>query len=802
MAWYEVASVIRNMLSSVSNPSKVVEVRQDKYTDCVVNCREEEMILYQMPTDVKYEIVLLRPHSDQAYSLYRSKDLEEVQVQFISLKDKLPTLVSISNSASTLNGIQRICDMLRERPSWSLAHIAVNSKWADCIQHPTIQSYLNCSDSVTGMSPLHLAVQNKDLFIVKQLLSSNVSLEHLDNELNSVFHYAASTDKDIINALIDATRNEEAVKKCLNMRNVDGYTPLHLGCLADKPDCVKTLLSAGADCNIAATKSNFASQQAAGPGCVADFMKDNPNKLSVQDMKHGGTPLHWSSSREVIEALVDRNCDVNAVNFNGRTALHVMVIRNRLDCVVALLSRHAEINMGDEDGNTALHLAIKVKNVAIVQALLVFGADLSYLNMEGHSVRHLAAQETDKVGEKILYMLHAVGAPRCDSAMNGCTDGCSRKGTYDGSPPPVPEGAQVRSILQCFGSGRLEDLKETRGGRLLCLDGGGIRGLILVGILLQLEIAVGRPIIHCFDWVAGTSTGAILALGLAAGKTLKECQCLYFRMKEYAFAGSRPYSSEPLESMLKDALGTNTVMSDIAHPKLMITAVLADRKPVDMHLFRNYQSPSEIIDPSPPSGSFVPPPPPNEQMLWHAARASGAAPSYFRSCDRFLDGGLIANNPTLDAITEIHEYNLALKAVGRGSEACPLSVVVSLGTGCIPVVPTKGIDVFRPDSLWDSAKLMAGLSALGTLLVDQATQADGRVIDRCRAWCSMINVPFFRFSPQLSEDVAMDEKSDEKLVNMLWESMAYMENNRKELQKLAVILNYGIDAYPMECKTQ
>lgn len=42
-------------------------------------------------------------------------------------------------------------------------------------------------------------------------------------------------------------------------------------------------------------------------------------------MKHGGTPLHWSSSREVIEALVDRNCDVNAVNFNGRTALHIMV---------------------------------------------------------------------------------------------------------------------------------------------------------------------------------------------------------------------------------------------------------------------------------------------------------------------------------------------------------------------------------------------------------------------------------------------------------------------------------------------
>jgi hypothetical protein len=36
-------------------------------------------------------------------------------------------------------------------------------------------------------------------------------------------------------------------------------------------------------------------------------------------------------------------------------------------------------------------------------------------------------------------------------------------------------------------------------------------------------------------------------------------------------------------------------------------------------------------------------------------------------------------------MTEIHEYNLALKATGRSSEVCPLTVVVSLGTGLIPV---------------------------------------------------------------------------------------------------------------------
>lgn len=52
---------------------------------------------------------------------------------------------------------------------------------------------------------------------------------------------------------------------------------------------------------------------------------------------------------------------------------------------------------------------------------------------------------------------------------------------------------------------------------------------------------------------------------------------------------------------------------------------------------------------------------------------------------RFLDGGLISNNPTLDTLTEIEEYNLALLQTNKSNEICDPTVVVSVGTGCIPV---------------------------------------------------------------------------------------------------------------------
>jgi calcium-independent phospholipase A2 len=72
--------------------------------------------------------------------------------------------------------------------------------------------------------------------------------------------------------------------KSLNYRNLEGYTPLHLACLADKPECVKALIVAGADVNIAASQTSVhsLSSSATPSGCLGDFVHVNQKKLHAQ----------------------------------------------------------------------------------------------------------------------------------------------------------------------------------------------------------------------------------------------------------------------------------------------------------------------------------------------------------------------------------------------------------------------------------------------------------------------------------------------------------------------------------------
>lgn len=63
---------------------------------------------------------------------------------------------------------------------------------------------------------------------------------------------------------------------------------------------------------------------------------------------------------QVLESMIEYGCDLDAKNFQDNTALHIMVARNRLSCVILLLSYGADVNAVGMEGDTPLHVAVKV----------------------------------------------------------------------------------------------------------------------------------------------------------------------------------------------------------------------------------------------------------------------------------------------------------------------------------------------------------------------------------------------------------------------------------------------------------
>ena len=603
---------------------------------------------------------------------------------------------------------------------------------------------------------------------------------------SNVFHYAALGSVAVLDILgAGEEYKAEVMRELLNTKNCDGNTPLHLACQADKTEMVKAMLCLGADVNTLARRG--LEGQGDGPdgkasersNCrsVKEVLELYPSSLHTKDIKLGGTPLHWATEKPLLAAMIDCGCDIEARNSVGQTALHTMVKYKRLSCLVCLLSHGARVDDTDEEGNSALHLATITGHLPSIQALLVFRASFHLKNKAGDTPWRLAlkthqskfAFNVEKERNMILHTLHSIGA-------EGPSDLSPTPKDFDWKPAVTDKTRLYKRCRHQFdefldiSSGAANCDIKPGSARVLSLDGGGIKGLVLAKMLECLSEVSRQNITDMFDWISGTSTGGILSLALAVGKSPLECQALYFKLKDEVFVGSRPYDVKPMEEFLKREFSEELMMSQLPpRPLIAVTGTLADRYPADLHLFRNYTSPCDLLgvreDLLP---SMSPVKKPDQQSVWRAARSSGAAPTYFRASGRFIDGGLISNNPTLDILTEIHERNSALQAVGRQAEAQSIGLVLSLGTGDPPVEKVDSIDLFRPDSIMGVTQLFYGMNAMKRLLVDQASSATNRVVDRARAWCSMANIYYTRLSPLLASDIALDETNDEVAVAVLY----------------------------------
>lgn len=263
--------------------------------------------------------------------------------------------------------------------------------------------------------------------------------------------------------------------------------------------------------------------------------------------------------------------------------------------------------------------------------------------------------------------------------------------------------------------------------RILAIDGGGIRGVIPAYILQQIEAALGKPIYQCFDVIAGTSTGGLIALALTTPVPVPGSKKSPFSAEAvlglymndegqiFKYQSSGDYFESKYFSIapwLQSILGSSTTLSQAQQqlqalgkpmPKQVLTTCYtingADGVNFGPYLFNWVDAAASGDD---------------DYFVWEAALGTSSAPTYFPvanvgsdapngsgATNRWVaDGGVAANNPAL--------YALAWGAKLGLYNALGDVLVVSLGTGLY----NTGVTI-TGEGNWGAIQWMSGQDTNG-----------------------------------------------------------------------------------------
>ncbi len=294
-----------------------------------------------------------------------------------------------------------------------------------------------------------------------------------------------------------------------------------------------------------------------------------------------------------------------------------------------------------------------------------------------------------------------------------------------------------------------EHFADTGPKRILALDGGGLRGILTLGILKQIEDELRKKhgndpafrLCHYFDLIAGTSTGAIIAATLAIGWSVDDITKKYFELGARVFRRSllrhgllrAKYDEARLIDELKGVFGADTTLGSTAlDTGLMVVIKRLDSGspwPVSNNPNGKYFSSGDggVIG----NGDY---------KLWQAVRASTAAPDYFDPeritiaqlpghapvYGDFVDGGVSPfNNPALQAFMYATLGGYRIKwPTGRDKV-----LLVSVGTGAADPTVRRS-EVAAAHAFRALLSLMDDCAALQEILLQWMSEsATARKID-------------------------------------------------------------------------
>ncbi len=215
-----------------------------------------------------------------------------------------------------------------------------------------------------GKNPLHtIAYKNKDVAVFNYFMSKGVDVNLKDEEGNFPFgNAAANNNLAIVKTLFTKVKDS-------NQKDGNGRTALALAVHRNTADVVEYLLEKGADVQTKDEKGNTLSYYLANafnekePAAFEAKLKLlTAHNLKVgQTQGNGNTLVHIAAQKNniaLLKRVVDFGIDINAMNDEGYTALHISAMKTQDDVVLKyLISKGADTSIKTEFDETALDLA-------------------------------------------------------------------------------------------------------------------------------------------------------------------------------------------------------------------------------------------------------------------------------------------------------------------------------------------------------------------------------------------------------------------------------------------------------------
>lgn len=210
--------------------------------------------------------------------------------------------------------------------------------------------------------------------------------------------------------------------------------------------------------------------------------------------------------------------------------------------------------------------------------------------------------------------------------------------------------------------------------RILTFDGGGVRGIITVRLMMRLAALPGLK-----DWhkrarlYAGTSTGGLVALGLTRGLSLTRMFNLYKDKSAKIFDDSwldnlldvgqvigAQYDNSNLETELKKLVGETKLKNLAPDPLTRVLVTTFDLDQADSISIKNDELPGysktkpnkwkpKVFHNFPGNDTD------GQLPAYKAGMYTSAAPTYFPVVDGYIDGGVFANNPSMCALAQTQD---------------------------------------------------------------------------------------------------------------------------------------------------